>query len=157
MMLCQGIPAAPPDIEPLPENAGSTAKQKLTMHRTVTSCAACHVRMDPIGLALENFDGIGAYRTTDGGQTIDASGDLDGAAFASPRALAALLKERPESAACLARNVFRYALGHLEGNGEEGAIAQVTKSYADGGYRFRGLLTGVIASPSFVYAARPTP
>jgi hypothetical protein len=157
MVLCQGIPAAPPGIDPLPENGGGTAKQKLTAHRSVASCAACHVRMDPIGLALENFDAIGAFRTMDAGQTIDASGDLDGMAFATPRQLATLLRDHPNSASCLARNVFRYALGHLEGGGEEGAIAQVTKGYTDGGYRFRALLTGVVASPSFVYAAKGTP
>jgi hypothetical protein len=157
MVLCQGIPAAPPGIDPLPENGGGTAKQRLTTHRSVASCAACHVRMDPLGLGLENFDGIGAFRTTDGGQTIDASGDLDGMAFSTPAELAALLKTHPNSASCVARNVFRYAMGHLEGNGEEGAIASLTKGFADGGYRFKGLLTGVITSPSFVYAGKPTP
>ncbi len=157
MVLCQGIPAAPPDIAPLPEQGGGTAKQRLTTHRTVASCAACHVRMDPLGLGLENFDGIGAFRTTDAGMTIDPSGDLDGAPFSTPRELATLLKNHPDSASCLARNVFRYAMGHLEGSGEEGAIAQVTKGYSDGGYRFRALLTSVVASPSFLYAAKPTP
>jgi hypothetical protein len=157
MVLCQGIPAAPPDIEPLPETGGGTAKQRLTTHRTVASCAACHVKMDPIGLALENFDGIGAYRTTDAGQTIDASGDLDGMAFSSPVELAALLKNHPNSATCVARNVFRYALGHLEGNGEADAIQQITKGFSDGGYRFKALLTAVTASPSFIYAGKPTP
>jgi hypothetical protein len=156
MVLCQGIPAAPPGIDPLPENGGGTAKQRLTTHRSVASCAACHVKMDPIGLALENFDGIGAYRTTDAGQTIDASGDLDGMTFSSPVELSALLKNNPASTACMARNVFRFALGHVEGNGEEGAIQQLTKSFADGGYRFRALLKGVVASPSFIYAAKST-
>jgi hypothetical protein len=157
MVLCQGIPAAPPGIDPLPENGGGTAKQRLTTHRSVASCAACHVKMDPIGLGLENFDGIGGYRTTDAGQTIDASGDLDGMAFATPVELSALLKNHPNSTTCVARNVFRYAMGHLEGNGEEGAIQQITKGFADGGYRFKSLLAGVVASPSFVYAGKPTP
>jgi hypothetical protein len=155
MVLCQGIPAAPPGIDPLPENGGGTAKQRLTTHRSVASCAVCHVRMDPVGLALENFDGIGAFRTMDAGQAIDASGDLDGMAFATPVELSALLKNHPNSSACIARNVFRYALGHLEGNGEEGSLQQITKSFADGGYRFRALLKGVVASPSFIYAAKP--
>jgi hypothetical protein len=113
--------------------------------------------MDPIGLGLENFDGIGAFRTMDAGQVIDASGTVDGMAFASPRELAALLKAKPQTSACVARNMFRHAMGHLEGDGEEGAVAQLAKTFADGGYKFRALLAGVVASPAFIYAAKPTP
>ena len=57
----------------------------------------CHEVMDPIGLGLENFDGIGAFRTTDGGRPIDASGELDGVAFGGPRELATATQESPRS------------------------------------------------------------
>jgi hypothetical protein len=155
MLLCQGLPPAPPDIEPLPENTGVTARQKLEVHRSVESCRACHQAMDPIGLGLENFDGIGAFRTTDQGLPIDASGDLDGVPFSGPRELSAALKSHPDTAACIARNLYRYALGHVEGSGEEGVIRRVGKDFADGGYRFTAALEGVVQSPAFYYAAKP--
>jgi hypothetical protein len=110
--------------------------------------------MDPLGLGLENFDGIGAFRTTEAGKPIDASGDLDGAAFAGPRELAAALKNHKDSAACIAKHVYRYATGHLEGAGEDPAMASLAKGFQDNGYQFRALLEGVVKSPGFVLAAK---
>ena len=86
VLLCQAIPPPPPNVKTtLPEDpagqAPRTMRQKLAQHRSVAACASCHARMDPIGLGLENFDAIGAYRSTDVGQPIDASGDLDGVTF----------------------------------------------------------------------------
>ncbi len=154
MLLCQGIPAAPPGVEPLPENGTGTAKQKLEVHRSVDACRACHLAMDPIGLGLENFDGIGAFRTMDAGQTIDPSGDLDGVAFAGPRELAVAIRNHPASGPCVARTVFRYALGHVETAGEEAAIKLLAQAFTDGNYRFPSLLAGVVANPAFLYAAK---
>jgi hypothetical protein len=154
MLLCQAIPAPPPDVPPFPEATGGTAREKLAMHRAVEPCKSCHAVTDPIGLGLENFDGIGAFRTTDGGQTIDASGDLDGVAFTGPRGLATALKNHPDSTTCIARNVYRYALGHLEGDGEEDSIKLLAKDFKDQTYKFRALLEGVVKSPGFAYAAK---
>ena len=64
-----------------------TTRQKLEQHRMAgSSCAACHQVMDPVGLGLENFDGVGAYRTMEVGLPIDASGNLDGVACTPTRA-----------------------------------------------------------------------
>jgi hypothetical protein len=155
MLLCQHIPEAPPDVAPFPDAAEGTAREKLTSHRADPACAGCHEVMDPIGLALENFDGIGAFRTTDGGRQIDATGDLDGVPFGGPRDLATALKNHPDSPGCIARNVYRYAVAHVETAGEEVAIATLANTFRENGFRFRSLLEGMINSPAFVYAANP--
>jgi hypothetical protein len=157
MMLCQSIPTPPPDVTPFPDAAPGTAREKLTAHRQNPACAGCHQVMDPIGLALEHFDGIGAFRQTDKGLTIDATGELDGVKFDGPRQLGAALKNHPESASCIARQLYRYAMAHVENTGEEAAILALAKSFQDGGYRFRSLVEGVVKSPAFVYAAKPAP
>jgi hypothetical protein len=156
MLLCQDIPAPPPNVPAFPEAAPGTVRQRLTAHRMNPACFSCHQVMDPVGLGLENFDGIGAFRTLDDGQPIDASGDLDGVAFTGPRDLATALKNDPDSSTCIARNVYRYAVAHIEADGEQGSVAALAKSFQDNQYRFQALLDAVVKSPGFVYAAKPT-
>jgi hypothetical protein len=155
--LCQSIPTPPPDVTPFPDAAPGTAREKLTSHRQNPACSGCHAIMDPIGLALENFDGIGAFRTTDQGLPIDATGELDGVRFDGPRQLGAALKNHPDSGPCIARQLYRYAMAHVENAGEEAAIITLSKAFQDGGYRFRALVEAVVKSPAFVYAAKPAP
>ena len=157
MMLCQSIPTPPPDVTPFPDAAPGTARDKLTSHRQNSACSGCHAIMDPIGLALENFDGIGAFRTTDKGLAIDATGELDGVKFDGPRQLGAALKNHPESAACVARQLYRHAMAHVESPGEETAIVTLSKAFQNSGYRFRALVENVVQSPAFVHAGKPAP
>jgi hypothetical protein len=112
--------------------------------------------MDPLGLAFENFDGIGAYRTMEVGQTIDATGDLDGVKFNGPRELAKLLRGNPAVLTCVARNLYRYVTGHIEDTGEEPAITQLAKGFEDGKFHFSALVGGMVQSAGFVYAAPPS-
>jgi hypothetical protein len=155
MLLCQHIPEPPPDVAPFPDATQGTAREKLTSHRADPACAGCHEVMDPIGLGLENFDGIGAFRTTDGGRPIDATGELDGVAFGGPRDLATAIKNHPDSPGCIARNIYRYAVAHVETGGEEVAITTLLNTFRENGFSFRSLLEGMINSPAFVYAAHP--
>ena len=114
--------------------------------------------MDPMGLAFENFDGIGAFRTMDAGQTIDASGDVEGQHFAGPRALEAILRNDTDVGACAARNLFRYAMGHIEGldGNEEPALATIINAFAASQYHFTDLMQAVVASPAFALAGIPS-
>jgi hypothetical protein len=123
-------------------------RQRLAAH-SMGACASCHSFLDPIGLGLENFDGVGAYRTDDAGQTIDATGQLDGQAFTDARGLGDALKNHPALSTCLTRGVYRYALGHLETSGEDPAIFDLNDKFATGGYRFKSLLLETAASSAF--------
>jgi hypothetical protein len=160
MLMCQSIPPPPMNVPPLPDDppgAPTTMRQKLAAHRAVEPCKTCHTLMDPLGLAYENFDGIGAFRTMDAGQVIDASGDLDGMPFKNPRELATLLHNDPAVMECLARNLYRYATGHVETSGEEPAVLQVAQGFKDGKYQYGALVNSVVNSAGFVLAAPPAP
>jgi hypothetical protein len=111
--------------------------------------------MDPIGLGLENFDAVGAYRATEAGQPIDASGNLDGVAYTDARGLGAALKNHADIGTCLARDVLRYATAHIETTGEEPVVIALSQQLATNGFQFRSLLLGVVASASFRYAGVP--
>jgi hypothetical protein len=156
VLLCQSIPAPPANVDTkIPDdpagNAPRTMRQKLEFHRSVATCAGCHQLMDPLGLALEHFDGIGAYRATDRGMPIDASGTLDGKDYDGAAALARTLRDHPDVAGCLARNLFRYVAGHLETPDEAPAIAALGDGFVSGGFRVKQLLLDVIRSDVFRY------
>jgi hypothetical protein len=159
MLMCQTIPPPPMNVPPLPDDSASptkqTMRQKLTVHRQVEPCKTCHTLMDPLGLTFENFDGVGAFRTMDAGQTIDASGDLDGVAVAGPRELAKALHDSPSVPVCLARNLYRYVVGHVESAGEEAAIQQLATGFQSGSYQFGALVDAMVKSPGFVFAGPP--
>jgi hypothetical protein len=151
ILMCQSIPAPPPDVDTtLPdEGEAKTARERLTLHSTNPSCAACHKLMDPIGLALENFDALGKYRTQDNGQTIDASGELDGAMFTSAAGLSQALAQSPRVAECVARLVFRSAWGRLEAATDEGFIQDLSAGFAASTYQMPALLGQAVTSASF--------
>jgi hypothetical protein len=160
VLLCQEIPPPPPNVDTnLADNPAGptplTTRQKLEKHRAEASCATCHQLMDPVGLALENFDGIGAYRATESGLTIDASGQLDGVTYQDASGLGAALKSHPDVGACITRSVLRYANAHVETDGEQSVILAVSDKFAAGGYRFRSLLSSVVLSAGFRYAGNP--
>jgi hypothetical protein len=152
ILLCQSIPAPPPNVNTtLPDTAGATTmREKLAIHAE-GSCAACHSLMDPIGLALENFDGIGAYRETDNGAPIDASGTLDGVAFADAAGLAQALSQHARFPECVARTLYRYSMGHLEEAGEGPAITSLLTSFSGSGYKLRDLFLATAQLPGFRY------
>src|SRR5690606_7737678 len=84
-LLCQSVPEPPGDVDFTlfedPDSSLKTARERLVAHANVPACAGCHKITDPIGLALENFDGAGQFRTTENGAPIDTSGELDGISF----------------------------------------------------------------------------
>jgi len=115
-----GAPPPPPpaNVPPLPETGDdgkvATVRQRLEQHRSNPVCASCHSRMDPLGFALENFDGIGKWRTSDEtDRPIDANGSLpDGTTFEGAAELRTFLRShREEFAATVASKLMTYALG----------------------------------------------
>jgi hypothetical protein len=156
VLLCQEIPAPPADVGELPEPSPTarTMRERLEIHRQNEACAGCHAMMDPIGLGLENFDGVGAFRTTENDVTIDPSGDLDGTYFADAAELGTALRDHPNLGQCLVRNLYRFATGHIETRGEEVAILDLVSAFEDD-YRIRGLLVDLVSSDGFRYASEP--
>jgi hypothetical protein len=161
VILCQAVPSAPPDVNTTfpvdaPGATQRTTRQKLEQHRMAgSSCQACHQVMDPVGLGMENFDGVGAYRTTEAGQTIDASGQLDSVAYTDARGLGTALKNHPDLGSCVTRGVLRYTIAHIETAGEQPVVDALAQQFASNGYKFGSLVLGVVASASFRYAGIP--
>lgn len=151
ILMCQSIPPPPPDVDTtLPdESKVKTARERLTVHSTNPTCAACHQLMDPMGLSLENFDALGQYRTQDNGVTIDASGELDGVKFTTEAGLADALATSERVPNCLSRLVFRSAWGRLETAADEGFITDMTTAFAASTYQMQKLLTNVVTNASF--------
>jgi mono/diheme cytochrome c family protein len=159
-LLCQAVPPPPPDVSTkLPKDGEGplrTTRQKLVAHRKLSQCNGCHKAMDPMGLAFETFDGIGAYRSKeDNGLVIDPSGELDGVAFSDPAALAVMLRNSPKVGVCVARHLYRFALGHLESEGEEPLVADLAAGLERDGYRFLSLVLNVVKSRGFRYLSAP--
>ena len=111
--------------------------------------------MDPIGLGLENFDGIGRYRTTENGELIDPSGDLDGAPFADARELALAVHDSPKLARCTVQKLYDFATAFKHTPEEEKAIDALTWDFRASGYRIKALMTAIAKSPGFRLARAP--
>ncbi|WP_437767276.1 DUF1592 domain-containing protein [Sorangium sp. So ce281] len=124
--MCQDPPPPPNDVDLTPPTGdeGVTARQRFNQHASNARCAGCHQLMDPIGFAFENFDAVGAYRTEEGGQVIDVSGemvlsdDMDGS-FVGVRQLAEKLAGSAQVRECLATQWFRYTAGRFENVDDE--------------------------------------
>ena len=88
-----------------------TARDRLEAHRTSPACAGCHRLMDPLGLTLENFDGVGSFRAQENGAAIDASGTLDGKEFQGAEGLGQAIHDNPQTPRCLVDKMYRSAVG----------------------------------------------
>lgn len=151
-LLCTPPPPPPPNVvgDFGKGPTTGTLRQRLEQHRANSYCASCHKRFDPIGFALENFDGIGAYRTTDGGAPVDASGVLaDGRAFKDATELAALLAADPQLGRCAVEKIFTYALGRAPGEGDKKTLDALQEQLAPRGYLASELALQVVLSETF--------
>jgi hypothetical protein len=159
-LLCQTVPQPPDDVPEIdaPERMinAKTMRERLVRHQQDPQCASCHAFIDNVGLALEQFDGIGAFRTTENGVTLDVRAELDGKAFNGGRELGALLREDPRAMACLSAALYRYFTGHHDpGAGEAPVIAKLEQSFVTSGHRFRSLLLELVTSAGFRTLSKP--
>ncbi len=160
-LLCTDIPAPPPSVNTAiaPDPTGAqTLRKVLEAHLVDPSCAACHGLMDPIGFGMENYDAIGAYRTQDNGQPIDATGTLPtGETFNGLAQLAPLIAKNPAFSKCLATKLYTYALGrglvlpadepaHLDSS----TLTALSTAFSQGGLKFQDLVAHIVNSPTFL-------
>ncbi len=147
-------PAPPPDVPNLDEKAIGTAasmRKQLEAHRKDPTCASCHRRMDPLGFGLENFDAVGAWRTTDGKFPIDATGFLpDGDEFNGPDELRAVLTKQPEAfARCLTSKLLTYALGRGLERYDTRTVNLIAGRLPAHDYKFSALVLEIVNSLPF--------
>ncbi len=156
-------PLPPPNVPPLKENSGSAAassvRERMEQHRANPVCAGCHKIMDPIGLALENFDGVGRWRTMDSGAKIDASGQLvDGTKIDGPSSLRAALLNRPEAfVGTMTEKLLMYGLGRETKYYDMPVVRAVMRDAAADRYRFSELVLGIVKSAPFQMRVKEAP
>jgi hypothetical protein len=155
-----GTPPADPPLEvpSLPENGrgqpARTLRARLEQHREKPTCYACHGVMDPLGLALENFNAIGQYRTNDPDTRglIDTAGQLpDGTKISGPEDLRRALVDRPDHqfVQALTENLMTYALGRSLDYRDMPTVRRVVRQAAADNFRFKSIVLGVISSDAF--------
>ncbi|MEZ6197597.1 MAG: DUF1592 domain-containing protein [Planctomycetota bacterium] len=148
-------PPPPPNAGTLPEDDvqkdGLTLRQRLEKHRADPACASCHARIDPLGFALEGFDGVGRAREEDQGRPVDDRATLpDGREIRGPAALkAALLERAGDFRRAAAKAMMTYALGRELGLADEAAVRDVLARTADAGGGYRALVRAVVTSETF--------
>ena len=148
-------PPPPPNVPDLPERGHdgepASIRARMEQHRANPVCASCHTRMDPLGFALENFNAIGKWRTTDGTSAIDASGVLpDGTTFAGPDEFRrALLMRRDEFIRTFTEKLLTYALGRAVQYYDMPAVRTITRNAGPDNYRWSSLILGIVKSRPF--------
>jgi hypothetical protein len=151
-------PPPPPNIPALEaaekdiKDHEPTLREALKQHRDKPLCASCHARLDPIGLAFENFNAMGMWREKERNQTIDAAGVLiTGESFQSVRELKRILahEHREDFYRCLTEKFLTYALGRGTEYYDVETIDQIVQRLDSQDGRFSALLTGVIESAPF--------
>jgi uncharacterized protein DUF1592/uncharacterized protein DUF1588/uncharacterized protein DUF1587/uncharacterized protein DUF1585/uncharacterized protein DUF1595 len=149
------VPPPPPDVPPLRENKDRekplTMREQMVEHRANAVCASCHKTMDPIGLALENFDAVGAWRTSDAGGPIDVSGQLaDGTKVNGVVDLRNAIVSRPEMfTGTLAEKLLIYALGRGLDYRDMPAVREIVREAAQNNYKMSSVILGAIRSTPF--------
>lgn len=156
-------PPPPPNVPELEvpvkgQPPATTLRARLERHRSDPRCFGCHVRMDTLGLGLENFDAIGRWREREGTFGIDASGTLpDGEKFAGPAELKALLaRHQDEFVRNLTEKLFVYALGRGIERSDRREVKQITDALAKDGWRFSTLVTETVMSYPFRHRPNPS-
>jgi cytochrome c551/c552 len=150
-------PPPPPDVPALDQTADAkngkmlTTRERMEMHRANPTCNACHRFMDPIGLALDNFDVTAKWRERENGMPLDTHGTFyDGSSITSPAELTATLMKRPVPLVrTFTENLLAYALGRRTEYFDQPAIRAIAKSAAAADYRMSAFILGVVKSDAF--------
>jgi len=152
-----GVPPQPPppNVPPLQENSSDgrvlSLRERMEKHRANPVCAGCHRQMDPIGFALENFDGVGHWRTTEDGAKIDPSGTLfNGAQLDGVAGLRQALVRQPEVfIGVMTEKMLTYALGRGIEYYDMPAVRKVVQDSRNKDYRFSSIVLGIAKSAPF--------
>jgi hypothetical protein len=145
-------PADVPDLsENLPGEEPKSLRARMELHRRNPTCASCHRVMDPLGFALENFDGVGEWRVKEVGGEIDPEGQLaDGSPVDGPIALRKAILKRPEMfVRTLTQKLMTYGLGRGVEYPDKPLVRAIARDAAQQDYRFSSIVLGIVKSAPF--------
>lgn len=156
-LLCQDLPSPPamvPQIQPPAPNL--TTRERFAAHSADPACSGCHTLIDPLGFGLENYDGIGQFRTTESGKPVDASGsitgtmDLDGS-FTGALELASKLTASQEAKQCLTLKAYSWAFGRAALAPERAVVNKIAEPLGVTGLDIREALVAIARSDNFQF------
>jgi hypothetical protein len=156
-------PPPPPNIPDLaPTDATGrvrSMREQMEVHRQNPACAVCHVRMDPLGFAMENFDAIGRYRTRSAGAPVDASAVFaDGTPLEGVRGVRAFVLENRENYVhTLVEKLMTFALGRHVDHRDQPAIRKIVRDAHAADYRWSSIIAGIVSSAPFQGATGVAP
>jgi hypothetical protein len=160
-------PSPPPNVPPFPEKQTGqgvkddqlSVRDKMQAHRAVQPCRGCHQIMDPIGLAMENYDGVGHWRTVDSGIKIDTSGQLvDGTKVDGVETLRKALLTYPDAfVQTLTEKLLMYAVGRAAHASDMPAVRAIAKDASRHDYRFSSLVLAIVNSQPFQMRMKSSP
>jgi len=150
-------PPPPPNVPSLDETTDGkdgkplTTRERMELHRKNITCRTCHQYMDPIGLALDNFDVTGRWRYRENAMLLDTQGQLyDGTPVSTPAELSRALLKRPTPfVRHFTENLMAYALGRRVAEEDQPAVRAIAQRSAASGYKFSSFVMGVVNSPAF--------
>jgi len=155
-------PPPPPAVPALEEqdkgsNASLSLRQKMELHRQDSVCASCHVKMDAIGFGMENFDGIGRWRTSDDGAKLDTAGDLPGSGkFTNPIELKAIFMGRKDAfTRCVTEKMLIFSLGRGLMDYDNQVVEDISAAVTKNDYKFSTLITRIVTSYPFMNRRNP--
>ena len=159
MEVLLGTPPPPPpaDVPALEDTAGAkdgrllTTRERMELHRSNPSCSSCHRLIDPIGLALDNFDVTGQWRLRENGATLDTRGVFyDGTPVSTPRELVNALLARPVPLVrTFTENLLAFAIGRRVEHFDQPTIRAITRAAEANDYRMASFVMGVVGSDAF--------
>ena len=128
-----------------------TTRERLELHRTNPTCYACHRFMDPMGLALDNFDATAKWRVRENGMPLDTKGEFyDGTSISTPSELVQALLKRPEPLVRnFTENLMAYALGRRVEYYDQPTVRAIASKAQENGYRVSSFILGVVSSDAF--------
>jgi hypothetical protein len=153
LLLCQVVPPPPPgvtfELVNNPSESYPTQRDRVNAHLENPSCAGCHKITDPMGLALENFDGAGRFRQDEGGHAIDSSGELDGEKFENAVGLGKALHDHPGLSKCLVNRLYSYGSGAALPPAARPLVDYFNTVFEKEGYKLPDLLRSIALSETF--------
>jgi hypothetical protein len=155
-VICVEIALPPDDVpDPKPPAPNLSVRERFEEHSKQPCATACHGVMDPLGFAFENYNGIGAFQTMDGGKPVNATGVLkvDGSEkpFKNAIELGKILGESRQVSECMARQFLRYALKRKETAGDEASLAAAVAAFSSKGNDLRELMVGLTKTKTFTH------
>lgn len=153
VFMCQKVPDPPANVDfsiiEDPNAHFATARERLHAHNSEPTCAGCHKITDPIGLALETFDGAGQFRTHEGAALIDTTGELDGKQYQDASGLAVAVRNNRALISCLTSRLYSYGLARSVTKLDRPKLQQIESKFAAEGFKFTSLLVSLATSDAF--------